>query len=315
MEAWRKIITVGLCPCWDTICRLQGLQWGEHKQVSSFGTQPAGKALNISRALAWMGQKSIAAGLWGRGDFQQMLKTMRPWRDFIRIKMTAVEGSTRHNITVVDTVNNRQMHLRSRSRLASRRALGRLKSDLGTIVRSDSICIFAGAMPEAGLLSDVVRIIKSCQRRTARIVVDTSGDDLRKIVNSCGAWLIKPNVEELSRMIGERIKDNPAHLVAVGRRLLDRVEVVLISRGRKGAIVVTGKGAWRGRCVGKRGVLSTVGCGDYLLAGFVKGLKDKSDAGAALKTAIKVATAKAWSWTENRWSRVQRQIPVEVRKM
>jgi len=87
-----KIITIGLCPCWDAVCQLDGVDWGQHKVISSASSRPAGKALNISRALAWMGTKSIAAGLWGREDYEQMAKAMRSLKDSIKVKMTAVEG-------------------------------------------------------------------------------------------------------------------------------------------------------------------------------------------------------------------------------
>jgi fructose-1-phosphate kinase PfkB-like protein len=178
-------------------------------------------------------------------------------------------------------------------------------------------------MPEEQVLGDVVRIISSCRRRGARIAVDTSGDALRGIVNSGSVWLIKPNVEELRELLGEQIRDSAADLAKAGRKLLDRVEIVLISRGKKGAIVVTKKGTWEGQActretgyAGCRRVLSTVGCGDYLLAGFLKGLKDKSDVGFALRTAIKVATAKAWAWTDGKkWHQVERRIKVKVKRM
>jgi fructose-1-phosphate kinase PfkB-like protein len=81
-------------------------------------------------------------------------------------------------------------------------------------------------------------------------------------------------------------------------------------------VVVTNKGAWQGRCVGGSRVLSTVGCGDFLLAGFLKSLKGKSDAGYALETAIKVATAKAWGWTEEKsWSQARRGIKAAVKRV
>ncbi len=310
-----KIITIGLCPCWDTVCQLKGVDWGQHKVISSACSQPAGKALNISRALAWMGTKSIAAGLWGREDYEQMLKAMRSLRGLIKVKMTAVDGSTRRNITVVDTVNNREMHLRAISRLASKKALRKLKADLQATVNRNGICVFAGSMPEKQLLGDVVRIINCCRRRGAKIAVDTSGDALREIVSSGGVWLIKPNVEELGELLGEQIEDRPAGLVKAGRKLLDNVEIILISRGKKGSVVVTKKGTWQGQCTGRGKVLSTVGCGDYLLAGFLKGLKDKSDPGFVLKTAIKVATARAWGWTEKMaWEDAEKRIEVSLRE-
>ena len=341
-----KIVTIGLCPCWDMVCQLEGVDWGQHKVISSVSSRPAGKALNISRALAWMGTKSIAAGLWGREDYEQMAKAMQSLKSSVKVKMTAVDGSTRRNITVVDTVNNREMHLRAVSQLASKKALRKLEADLQATVNRlrraqssrNSVCVFAGAMPEKQLLGDVVRIISCCRRSGVKIAVDTSGDALREIVNSCPVrqiagscrvWLIKPNVEELRELLGEQIRDNAADLAKAGRKLLDKVEVVLISRGKKGSVVVTKKGTWQGQactppaflrkqeggCAGRRRVLSTVGCGDYLLAGFLKGLKDKSDVGFALKTAIKVATARAWGWAEKMaWEDAEKSIEVSLRE-
>ncbi len=327
-----KIVTIGLCPSWDTVCRFEGIDWGEHKTVSSASSRPAGKALNISQALAWMGQKNIAAGLWGRDDFEQMLRAMSALgglRGLVKVKMTAVDGGTRRNITVVDTANNREMHLRNRSKLASKKALRKLEADLRAIVSKGSVCVFAGAMPEDEFVGDVVRIIKSCRKRDAKIVVDTYGDALKRILETGAVWMIKPNVEELRELLGGQVTDSPAGLVGAGRKLLDKVEIVLISRGKKGGVVVTKKGAWQGRCVGRSRVLSTVGCGDFLLAGFLKGLnpvrsklsasngvEDKSDAGPALGTAIKVATARAWGWTEGKsWSQALREIKVAVERV
>jgi len=319
------IITVGLCPAWDILCYGEGLEWGLHREIETTTFQPAGKAMNISRALAWMGEKSIAAGLWGRDDYQQMLKSMRALKKFVQVKMTAVDGGTRRNITVVDTASDREMHLRNRSELSSRKALRKLEADLRAIVHKGSVCVFAGVMLKNTLLKGVsedefvggvARIIKSCRERGAKIVVDTYGDALKRIVETGAAWLIKPNVEELRELLGEQVTDSPSGLVKAGRKLLDKVEIVVISRGQKGAVAVTKKDAWQGRCVGRRRVLSTVGCGDYLLGGFLKGLKDKSDAGLALRTAIKVATARAWDWSDKMsWLDVQSKIKVQVGRM
>ena len=90
------------------------------------------------------------------------------------------------------------------------------------------------------------------------------------------------------------------------------MEIILISSGAKGSVAVSKDGAWQARCLSRRPVLSTVGCGDYLLAGFLKALEDKPSALAALKTAKKVATAKAWGLTETKtWLQARRQIPIK----
>ncbi len=293
-----QIITIGLSPAWDITCRGRNLDWDLHQHIDGQTVRPAGKALNVSKALAWMGHRNIAAGLWGRDDHKQMDTAVRKMWPEIRLKMTTVPGGTRQNVTVVDTATNKDMHLRNRSRLASRSSLRKLRGDLGRIVKKGNICVFAGTMSDGELLADVVRLVEFCRDRGARIALDTSGDALRQIVDTGIAWLIKPNVEELRELLGQPVKDGPVSLARAGRELLDRVEIVLISRGARGSVVVTRDGAWQARCLSRKPVLSTVGCGDSLLAGFLKAHVDKSNVPSALKTALDVANNKAWGMCE-----------------
>lgn len=316
MRDRKSIITIGLSPAWDITCRGHNIDWGLHQEIDEQTIRPAGKTLNVSKALAWMGQKNIAAGLWGSDDLPQMLAAVRALWPPIRVKLTAVAGRTRQNITVVDSASNKEMHLRNKSSLASTKSLKKLQADLEKMVHKGSICVFAGTMPDGGLLSDVIRIVEFCKCRRAKIVLDTSGRPLKEIVDTGSVWLIKPNVEELRELSGERIKDGPVSLTNAGRKLLDKVEIVLISRGDKGGIVVTKNDAWQGRCVGNAKVFSTVGCGDFMLAGFLKGLIDSNGMDDAFKTAIKVATARAWDWTEKKsWPDAQNKINVHLERI
>jgi len=310
------IISIGLSPAWDITCRGRNIEWGRHQEIDEQTVRPAGKALNVSKALAWMGQKNIAAGLWGGSDYDQMLEAVKSLRPSIRVKLTAVSGQTRQNITVVDSAGNKEMHLRNKNRLASVRTLKKLQADLEKIVHKGSICVFAGTIPAGGLLDDVIRVMQSCKSRRAKIVLDTSGQPLEKIVDTGSVWMIKPNVEELRELSDKQIKDVPMSLAKAGRRLLDKVEIVLISRGAKGAVVVTKDAARQGRCIGRQEVFSTVGCGDFMLAGFLKTLNDGSGTDSALKTAIKVATARAWGWTQKMtWPDVRSKIEVAVKQI
>jgi 1-phosphofructokinase len=311
-----SIVTIGLSPAWDITCRGRNIEWGLHQQIDEQTIRPAGKALNVSKALAWMGQRSIAAGFWGSDDYEQMQTAVRRLWPLIRIKMTAVEASTRQNITVVDSARNKEMHLRNKNRLASAKSLKKLQADLGKIVHKGSICVFAGTMPDSELLTDVVRLVEFCKSRGAKIVLDTSGRPLKEILDAGSIRMIKPNVEELRELLGEQVKDGPVSLAKAGRKLLDKVEVVLISRGAKGGVVITKDGAWQSRCTDRAKVFSTVGCGDYLLAGFLRALEDGSGTETALKTAIKVATARAWGLAEQMsWQDVQNRIKVRVERI
>jgi 1-phosphofructokinase family hexose kinase len=312
MASTGRIITIGLSPAWDVSCRGRGLDWGQHLNIDEQVTRPAGKALNVSMALAWMGHSSIAAGLWGREDYDGMERAIRSSTKLIRVKMSKVKGRTRKNVTVVDTRARREMHLRQKSALATPASVSRLRGDLGQMVREGDYCVFAGAMPGGDLLDPIMDLVRACRLRGARIVVDSYGPVLRSLVDAGLPWLVAPNAAELGELLGSHVKDTPAALAAAAGTLLEKVPIVLISRGRKGAVLVTKRGTWAGAVKTRGKVLQTVGCGDYLLASFLASHGGRGGVQAALETALKVATAHAWGWTEHRtWAVARRQIKVE----
>jgi 1-phosphofructokinase len=289
------------------------LEWGRHQDIDEQVVRPAGKALNVSSALAWMGQESIAAGLWGRNDFEAMRRAVQAMGEHVRLEMTPVEGSTRQNITVVDTQGGREMHLRQQNRLVTPASLARLKTTLKRIVQEGDICVFAGAMPGGELLEPAVDLVETCRRRGGRIVADTYGPVLKHLVEANLPWLIAPNVEELAQLLGTDVRDTPVKLVTAARDLLAKVPTILISRGSKGALLSTEKGAWKGKTTTRGGVLETVGCGDYLLAGFLAGFARAGNPRTALTTALKTATARAYGLTESlTWTQIRRQITMEL---
>jgi len=278
--------------------------------------RPAGKSLNISYALAWMGVQSIAAGLWGREDYDRMQAATARLGGLIQAQMTPAEGRTRQNTTIVDTARHREMHLRLRSRLACGHSLDRLNTDLGQLVREGDICVFAGAMPAGTLLEPAVNLARTCRKSHAWVVVDTHGPALERIVQEGLSRLIAPNVQELRELLGTDVKDEPARLVEAGRTLLNKTGMVMISRGEKGAVLATADGAWMGRSQTRREAISTVGCGDSLLAGFLAEFGQSSDPAAALTTGLKLAAARAWGWTEGKtWRQVEQEVAIEIETM
>ena len=311
-----KIVTIGLSPAWDISCRGRDLDWGRHADIDEQVVRPAGKALNVSYALAWMGGRSVAAGLWGREDYDEMRRAVQRVGGRIDVQMTPVEGRTRQNITVVDMRNHREMHLRRKSELASETSLRQLNGDLKKLVQEGDICVFAGAMPAGELLEPVVSLVRTCRRAGGQIAVDTSGPALQSIVEAGLPWLISPNVEELRGLLGVAVEDTPEKLVETGRTLLSGMDMVLISRGERGALIVAKAGAWTGHSVTQGRVLSTVGCGDYLLAGFLAGIHETGDPSAALAKGLKVATARAWGWAESEsWMRADKEIAAAVERL
>lgn len=306
------IITVGICPVWDITNYVEGIEWGQHKVITSQTITPAGKPFNVSKALAGMSEKSVAAGLWGKSDYPQLIESLSGISDFIDLKLTIVQGRTRQNITVVDSCQNREIHLRAQSALTTKDNLYVLKNELDKIISPGSTVVFAGFMPELPLLDDCLAIIKAAIDRGAQVVIDTSGVALDMCVELGDIYMIKPNLDELSQLLSQNIGDDMSSIVKQARPLCDRVRIILISMGDRGALVVTEDRAIHCNVKSSnRKVVNTVSCGDYLLGGFLS--QPDNDICQRLQTAVKLAAARAWGLTESvKCREIIKEIGVEL---
>lgn len=318
-----EIITVGIAPCWDVTCRGADLEWGGHLAIREQQVVPAGKALNVSRALAWLGRASVAAGLWGQQDLDSARGALAQC-PLITPRFTPAPGATRVNVTLLDEKRQRETHLRAPSRLHGKEVMGQLKKDLLKMAQPGRLMVFAGSLPASLDLSFLLGIFQECQARGVRIVLDSSGPPLRYLTHHGFPWLIKPNPEELADITGRKAPRGLPELVAAVDPILSEVGIILLSRGARGALVVSDAGAWEGK-LARRGPrpLSTVGCGDFLLAGFLHAIMSSRSGRVnarlfprALETAIQTATARAWGWEQSRsWAEAQKEIKVEINRL
>lgn len=308
-----SIVTVGICPCWDRTVYVDGIDWGEHKVIASETCIPAGKALNISRALGGLGITTTAAGLWGQSDYSRMIESLSLECPNIGLHFTVVPGHTRTNVTLVDRQNKRELHLRAVCPLVSEDSLSKLQNDIGSLAGAGA-AVFSGSMPDT-FLPQIISIMHVFRQGGTRLIVDTSGRALEAIVNHGNVSLIKPNLEELCQLLGRNINNDAESIVKAARPLCDKVSLILVSRGVDGALLITQDKAIECRVKDSRPVVHTVGCGDYLLAGFLSQLDCGSDQ-KSLSTAVAVAAARAWGLTQTAgWNKIVESIEIEVRKM
>jgi len=267
---------------------------------------PAGKAVNVSRALAALGVPNVVTGFVGAGElaeFEQALES-----PFIQPQFLAVDGTTRENITIVDPVNHRETHVRDEGFEVTRAQLDRLAKKLSLLSRPGALVLFSGSLPRGVSAQDFLRLIEVAIKHEARVAIDTSGEALRAVgkafvdgESSVGSkparplWLLKPNVTELGELLGRPIRGDD-EIVETGKRLSMRVRAVLVTCGEAGGYAFVDGSALMGQVtVDPVDVVNTVGCGDALLAGFVAGHLRGMDVRDAYRFALAVATAAAVS--------------------
>ena len=147
------------------------------------------------------------------------------------------------------------------------------------------------------------------------MVVDTSGSGLAQIIENGTVDVIKPNLDELSELLGGQVENDIQVIIAKTRQLCSQVKMIIVSLGADGAVAVTKELAVHCRVIDiKYRTINTVGCGDYLLGGYLC-TDPAADLATKLTAGIKAATAKALGWVETKsWQEVQQKIEVEIKQ-
>lgn len=293
------IVTVTLNPTIDRVVEVPGFHVGGHLKGRLRYRIPAGKAINVSRVLAAMGVAHIATGWVGGGDralFDQQLVEAG-----VESRFVSIAGQTRENITIVDPEQQTETHIRDRGPDLLPGEIEQLMTTLDVLAQvpqSDDghpLFVFTGSLAPGLKVDTFVEMLEQCRRRSALVVVDTSGEPLKRAAD-CRPFLVKPNASELAD-IYPCDPDNLDEVRDRARTLSERVDLVLLSLGKDGAALFSQGQSWSGCAdLGGQKPVSTVGCGDTLLAGFLAGLvRTGNDLPNALRQALAAASASALS--------------------
>ncbi|ROQ54953.1 1-phosphofructokinase [Rathayibacter sp. PhB152] len=281
------IVTVTANPSIDVTLSTSGFAVGEVNRAHGVRRDPAGKGVNVARALARNGVEATAiypadasTGL----DLRTMLEAAG-----VASASAAIAEPIRTNITVVDDATGRTTKINEPGPAVTpeeAKALSDLICD--HVVSAPRWLVACGSVPP-GLGDDFYPALgRLATHFGVPLAVDTSGAPLTAIIAAGTATLVKPNLEELEELLGRSLA-TVGDVVDGARTLLRLPDArALVSLGEHGALLVTADSSW---WAGAPPVvpLSTVGAGDSTLAGYLSAT-DASEADR-LRTAVAWGTA------------------------
>jgi len=142
-----------------------------------------------------------------------------------------------------------------------------------------------------GLSTDFYgQIARFAKTRHIRMVFDAAGESLQKALDE-GVFLIKPNFGELARLVGvdqlvtEQINKAAHELIGAGK-----CEVVVVSLGPRGALLVTADGHEFIQAPPVKKI-STVGAGDSVVGGIVYALSQRKSYADMVRQGVACGTA------------------------
>ena len=259
------IYTITLNPSIDYVVKIDQVIMGITNRSSSEEYFFGGKGINVSRVLAQLDIASTALGFVAgfTGDaIEKGISDPHISSDFIKLK----KGISRINVKIKAEC---ETEINGQGPEISGEELEALMKKLDCITDGD-ILVLAGSIP--GTLPDNIyeNILKKLQHKNVRIIVDATGNLLLNSLKY-NPFLIKPNKQEISELFNTdiRTKEDTIHYAKKLQTLGARN--VLVSLGSEGALLLDEKGEVHESGVINLPIVTTVGSGDSMIAGFIAG--------------------------------------------
>lgn len=262
------IYTLTLNPALDRELTVAELAFDQVLRASTLRVDYGGKGFNVSRALAALGEESIALGLVGGLTGQRLASGLAELG--IQTDFVPIEGETRTNVSIVSQSQPHHLKVNEAGPTISTAEQEALLQKIRVLAQAGDWWVLSGSLPPGAAAAIYAEIIKIVQAAGAQALLDTSGPPLR-LGCEAGPFLAKPNVIEAGELTGKSItspqeaRNAAAPIHALG------VKHILISLGKAGALLSTGQQVWLAEppLINEQ---NPIGAGDSALAGLIWGL-------------------------------------------
>lgn len=226
--------------------------------------------MNVSRAIHRLGGDSLA--LYASGGLHGQLLHHMLEQEGVKHQEIPISGQTRENLIVVEESTGQQFRFDMPGPRFIEGDWKQCLEQLMALPDKPTYLVASGSLPPGCPADFYSRVIEIVKPWNARVIVDTSGEPLQ-LAADAGVYLLKPNARELEELSGRTITGDE-EVKAAALQLIEegRTEVVVVSLGGDGALLITGDGCEHLRAP-EVPVLSVVGAGDSLVAGLVYSLE------------------------------------------
>lgn len=277
------IYTVTLNPALDKTVEIPGMALDTVNRITAMRTDPGGKGINVSKVIAKLGGTSVALALLGGGTGRAIADALEEMG--LRCELQFVEGETRTNLKVVDPVNHTNTDLNEPGISVTPAVLDGLLDRLIGLIQPGDLVVLSGSLPKGAPGDTYYTWVARCKEAGAKVFLDADGALLAEGLRAAPD-LVKPNQDELSRLVGHPLETVEALTDAAGALLADGVQKVVVSMGGKGALYVTRDTVLYAEGL-KVPVGSTVGAGDSVVAA----LAVAETQGLSLEDTVRLSTA------------------------
>lgn len=256
------IYTVTLNPALDKTVEIPGLAIDTVNRIAAMRTDPGGKGINVSKVIAKLGGSSVILALLGGSTGRAIADALDEMG--LRSELQFVDGETRTNLKVIDPVNHTNTDINEPGIEITPDILDQMLDHLIGLLQPGDIVALSGSLPKGAPGNTYQNWVARCKDAGAKVFLDADGPLLADGILA-RPYLIKPNNDELSRLVGHTL-ETVEELTEAAKTLMDSgIEKVVVSMGGRGALYVTRDAVIHADGL-KVPVGSTVGAGDSVVA-------------------------------------------------
>lgn len=265
------ILTVTLNPALDVLTTIDRVSDTHKMRCGPTLKHPGGGGVNVARVLHRLGAKCQAVYLAGDVTGERHRQLMH--EEGVPCHIVPIAEETRESFTAHETSTGNDFRFVLPGPNVSAAEYEACFDYVAQHLPKQFLVISGGLAP--GVPEDFyARLTALAKQHGVRVVLDANGPALAEALK-VGVYLFKPSLRELRDLMGHDLPDQDSQVVAAQQLIQSgQAEVVAISLGSDGAMVVSANQVWRARAL-QVNVQTTVGAGDSFVGGMVWALSRK----------------------------------------
>jgi 1-phosphofructokinase len=215
-----KVITVTLNPSLDRTMVTHFLSVGyPNRTTEHTRLDPAGRGVNISRALHRMGCETNAVIMLGNDAVSLSYRALIQ-AEALPVTPIVRQGRTRSNVIIVDTGNKTETHLVEESTVGTEEDIAAILETLEKMTEQGDRVVFAGDLTVSGSRDTYRHLLERVAALGAEATLSTSGEPLKRALIT-GLQRVIVNQLELEGLVNYPLRTGSDSLHAA-RSLLER---------------------------------------------------------------------------------------------
>lgn len=272
----------------DRTYEVENLTPGGYHTPRRFRADAGGKGVNVARGLRTLGQEVTLVGF--AGGLSRQFLAERLAEQGIAAELVQIGEESRLCINIVDPISASHTQIDEMPPIVTPDEIERLARHWRRRLSRAKLAIISGSAPRGVPHDFYGELVAAARARRVPVIVDARDQLLAHAVKA-RPQAIKPNLTELERLAGATLSVPEGVMETATRVLAEGVKLVIVSLGKRGAMLVSNTYGNYWVTPPMVDVVSPVGCGDALVAGFADASARREPVRQRLAWAVACGTA------------------------